>query len=327
MRLAGPAQANDVSPAATSPRKARRPYGRASTSLLLTDLDGSAHVGSSAASLDDLPQPREILAVRALHLPGHDRSRDSGEDWRARASCACPAPHPPVSTDHEAGSSALGSFAAMAAPQQSRLTVPRKQVLAFRRRVGALGERLAKGAQSLRRAAWAGLQDSMPRAALLSLHARVHGVGSTTLDDPSLAQLWGPRYNTYVVAKRDFALFSLGRLPDDARGRLRAERMAERLHAHLAGRRMTDREAGGALGVGNALRYATTTGTVAIRWEGARAPTVWTGAAPEIDADAARRELARRYLHVFGPATPDAFARWAGISRRAATKAFESLEG
>ena len=36
--------------------------------------------------------------------------------------------------------------------------------------------------------------------------------------DPSLAQLWGPRYNTYVVAKRDFALFSLGRLPDDAQG-------------------------------------------------------------------------------------------------------------
>jgi hypothetical protein len=215
----------------------------------------------------------------------------------------------------------------MATPQQSRLTVTRQQVLAFRRRVGALDERLPKGAQSLRRAAWAGLQDSMPRAALLSLHARVHGVRSTTLDDPSLAQLWGPRYNTYVVAKRDFALFSLGRLPDDARGRLRAERMAERLHAHLAGRRMTDREAGGALGVGNALRYATTTGTVAIRWEGARAPTVWTVAAPEIDADAARRELARRYLHIFGPATPHGFARWAGISRRAATKAFESLAG
>ena len=37
--------------------------------------------------------------------------------------------------------------------------------------------------------------------------------------------------------------------------------------------RMTDREAGRALGVGNSLRYAATTGTVAIRWEGARAPT------------------------------------------------------
>jgi len=106
----------------------------------------------------------------------------------------------------------------MAASLQPRLRVDRQQILAFRQRVGALDERMPKGAQSLRRAAWAGLQDSMPRAALLSLHARVHGIGSSTLDDPSLAQLWGPRYNAYVVAKRDFALFSLGRLPDDAKG-------------------------------------------------------------------------------------------------------------
>jgi Winged helix DNA-binding domain len=183
------------------------------------------------------------------------------------------------------------------------------------------------GAQSLRRAAWAGLQDSMPRAALLSLHARVDGVEPGTWEHRSLAQLWGLRYSTYVVSKRDFALFSLGRLPDNAKGRLRAERMAERMHAHLDGRRMTDRELGRALGVGNALRYAATTGTIAIRWEGARAPTVWTVAAADVRPADACRELARRYLHVFGPATADGFARWAGISRRAATDAFAALEG
>ena len=183
------------------------------------------------------------------------------------------------------------------------------------------------GAESLRRAAWAGLQDSMPRAALLSLHARVERVEPSTWEDPSLAQLWGPRYNAYVVARCDFALFSLARLPEDPKGRLRAERMAERLHAHLDGARRTDREVGRALGVGNALRYAATTGTVAIRWEGARAPTVWTVAAPEIGASHACRELARRYLHVFGPATAKGFARWAGISRRSAAHAFASLEG
>ena len=140
------------------------------------------------------------------------------------------------------------------------------------------------GSKSLRRAAWAGLQDSMPRAALLSLHARVDGVEPSTWEHPSLAQLWGPRYSTYVVPKRDFALFSLGRLPDDAKGRRRAESIAERLHAHLDGRRMTDREAAGALGLGSAIRYAATTGTVAIRWEGARAPMVWTVDAVEVDA-------------------------------------------
>src|SRR4029077_2447363 len=100
----------------------------------------------------------------------------------------------------------------MAGSLESRLRVTRQQILAFRRRVGALDERMPMGSQSLRRAAWAGLQDSMPRAALLSLHARVEGVEASTWEDPSLAQLWGPRYHTYVVAKRDFALFSLGRL-------------------------------------------------------------------------------------------------------------------
>ena len=182
------------------------------------------------------------------------------------------------------------------------------------------------GSQSLRRAAWAGLQDSMPRAALLSLHARVDGVEPSTWEHPSLAQLWGPRYHTYVVPKRDFALFSLGRLPDNAKGRLRAEGMAERLHAGLDGRRMTDRELGRALGLGNALRYATTTSTIAIRWDGARAPTVWTVVAADVDPADACRELARRYIHIFGPATAKGFARWAGISRRSATDAFASLE-
>jgi hypothetical protein len=209
---------------------------------------------------------------------------------------------------------------------QSRLRLTRQQILAFRRRVGGLDERVAKGSESLRRAAWAGLQDSMPRAALLSLHARIEGVESSTWEDPSLAQLWGPRYQTYVVPKRDFAIFSLGRMPDSAKGRLRAEQIAERLRLHLDGRRLADREVGRALGMNsNAFRYAAPTGTVAIRWEGARAPTIWTVAAPMIDPAEACRELARRHLHVFGPTTADRFAHWAGISRRSAADAYGSL--
>lgn len=210
---------------------------------------------------------------------------------------------------------------------QSRLKLTRRQILAFRRTVGALDARLPMGARSLRRAAWAGLQDSMPRAALLSLHARVEDVAPTTWAHSSLMQLWGPRYNAYVVPKRDFALFSLGRLPESGKGRLRAEQTAERLHAGLGGARMTDREVARKICIGNAMRYAATTGTVAIRWEGARAPVVWTVPAPDIDPADACRELARRYLHVFGPTTASGFARWAGISQPSATKAFSSLEG
>jgi len=166
----------------------------------------------------------------------------------------------------------------------------------------------------------------MPRAALLSLHARVEGVEPSSWEDPSLAQLWGPRHQVYVVPKRDFALFSLGRLPDTAKGCERAERMAELLHAGLDGSRMTDREVGRKIGIGNAMRYGATTGTIAIRWGGARAPLVWTVPAPDIAPADACRELARRYLRIFGPTTANRFGRWAGISRRAAANAFASLE-
>ena len=207
----------------------------------------------------------------------------------------------------------------------AHLNLTRRQILAFRRRVSALDERMPMGAQALRRAAWAGMQDSMPRAALLSLHARVEGVEPSTWEHPSLAQLWGPRYSAYVVPKRDFALFSLGRLPDNAKGRQRAEQMAELMHAALSGK-MTDRELGRVIRVGNAMRYAAPTGTVAIRWDGARAPTVWTVPAPKIEPADARRGLARRYLHVFGPTTAESFARWAGISRRSGAETFASLE-
>jgi Winged helix DNA-binding domain len=209
-----------------------------------------------------------------------------------------------------------------------RLDLTRPQILAFRRHVGALDERLPRGNRSLRRAAWAGLQDSMPRAALLSIHARVEGTEPSTWEDPSLVQLWGPRYNAYVVAARDLAVFSLGRLPDDGAARRTAEDLAARLHAHLGGARMTYGEAGRALGEHpNRLRYAAATGTVVIRWDGARQPTVWTVPPPEVDPRDARLELARRYLHVFGPTTPEAFARWAGIAPRQGAAAFDALRG
>src|SRR5436309_15509726 len=87
----------------------------------------------------------------------------------------------------------------------SRLNLTRLQILAFRQHVGALDERLPRGARSLRRAAWAGLQDSMPRAALLSIHARVDGAHPSIWEGPSLVQLWGPRFSTYVVPARDRA--------------------------------------------------------------------------------------------------------------------------
>ncbi|HEY8472018.1 MAG TPA: crosslink repair DNA glycosylase YcaQ family protein [Natronosporangium sp.] len=206
------------------------------------------------------------------------------------------------------------------------LVLSRPQVLGFRRRVGALEERLPAGTASLRRAAWAGLQDSVPRSALLAIHARVAGTGPTAWADPSLAQVWGPRYTAYVVAAVDRPVFTLGRLPDDPAGRRRAEDLATRLHEFLAGRRLPYREAGRGLGVHpNALRYAAPTGTVLIRWEGAGQPTIWTEPRPDVDPADARLELARRFLHVSGPGTAASFAEWAGIRPSRAAAAFEAL--
>ncbi|HEV8459076.1 MAG TPA: crosslink repair DNA glycosylase YcaQ family protein [Gaiellaceae bacterium] len=206
------------------------------------------------------------------------------------------------------------------------LKLTRNQILAFRRRTNGLDARVPRRTEALERAAHAGLQDSMPRAALLSLHARVDGIDSNILDDPALTQLWGPRYNTYAVSKRDFALFSISRYPEDEKGRARADRMAKLLREHLGRKPSTDKAAGEALGFNpNAFKYAATTGTVAIRWEGARAPKIWMIPAPKIEPAEARRGLARRYLHIFGPTSAASFARWAGISRGAGATAFASL--
>src|SRR4051812_39412121 len=152
----------------------------------------------------------------------------------------------------------------------------RAQILAFRRNVGALDARLPYGRRSLRLAGWAGLQDSMPRAALLSIHARVEGTKPSTWEDPSFVQLWGPRYSAYVVSARDLAVFTLGRLPDEGAALDQATDLATRVHRFLGGARMTYGEAGRALGRHpNRLRYAAPTGTILIRWDGARQPVIW----------------------------------------------------
>jgi hypothetical protein len=206
------------------------------------------------------------------------------------------------------------------------LTLSRQQILAYRRSTAALEERLPPTTHSLRQAAWAGLQDSMPRAALLSLHARVRGIRADALASKHLVQIWGPRYSTYVVYAKDLAVFSLGRLPSEGPRRARAETTAWRLEAHLAGRRLPFGQAGREMGViHNSLRYAAPTGRVLIDWDGARQPLVWTVAAPSMSSDKARLELARRFLHIFAPAGSASFAKWAGIRPGEAKAAFELL--
>jgi hypothetical protein len=209
----------------------------------------------------------------------------------------------------------------------SPLKLTRSQILAFRREAAALDERLPYGRRALRQAAWAGLQDSTPRAALLSIHARLAGTEPASWEDPSLVQVWGPRFSAYVVPKRDLAVFTLARLPDEEGALKRVQDIAARLRETLAGTRMTQGAAARLMRAKhpNLLRYAAPTGTVVIRWDGSHQPDVWNVPEPEMDPHEARLELARRYLHVFGPATPEAFARWVGIGPSSGIAAFERL--
>lgn len=206
------------------------------------------------------------------------------------------------------------------------LELAREQILAHRRRASALDERLSHSSDSLERAAFAGLQDSMPRSALLAIHARVAETRPRSWEKPPLVQVWGPRYSAYVIAERDVAVFTLGRLPEATKALQRAEDVADRLAEALGDERLDVRDAARLLDLHpNALRYAAPTGRFLIYWDGARQPLIWSVPAPEMEPREARLELARRHLHVFGPSTASSFASWAGVRPGVAEAALGDL--
>ena len=166
----------------------------------------------------------------------------------------------------------------------------------------------------------------MPRAALLSIHARVEGTTPTAWEE-ALIQVWGPRYSAYVIAAADRAVFTVGRLPDERQGPPRRRGHGDPAR-HIPRRTCDGRRRGRPRHRRrhpNALRYGASSGRILIRWDGARRPTVWTVPPPTIDPLDARQELVRRYIHVFGPATPEAFAEWAGVSPAIAHTTFAGL--
>lgn len=208
----------------------------------------------------------------------------------------------------------------------TRLELARAGILGHRRRIGLLDRREAWTDDAVRRAAWAGLTDSMPRAALLSLHARLEDVTEDAWQDDTFVQIWGPRSSVYVVCAADVAVFTRGRLPADGTARARADDIASRLAVLLDGGSGDVREVGATLSIHhNAIRYAAPTGTLRIHWDGARQPVVWSVEAPDTDDDEMRRELARRHLHMAGPSTPASYGRWAGLRSGLAEAVFDQL--
>jgi hypothetical protein len=197
------------------------------------------------------------------------------------------------------------------------------QVLRFRLRASLLDERLPAG--SFAQAAYGGIQDSAPRAALLSLHARVDDVQPAAWEHESLVQIWGPRGADYVVPRVDVDVFTVGRMPRDRDQAAALERIADDIHRALDGRTLHTRDVTAALPeLGHTVRWAAITGRVHIRWDASR---IWCIPVdrPDCDVEAARIELARRFLRWLGPSTVERFAWWAGIEPSEARETWREL--
>ena len=206
------------------------------------------------------------------------------------------------------------------------MNVTRDQIVRYRARVSHLDQKLPPG--SFADAAWGGLQDSIPRAGITSLHARVEETRPDSWEHPSVVQIWVRGGADYIVPRADVGIFTLGSLPRDAVRVAELERLADDIHRVTDGQTLPVREVQARIKDVQplAVRFSSMTGRVHIRWD---ASNIWIIPAerPAIDAEEARLELARRFLHWLGPATKAGMARWTGVSPRDATATWKAIEG
>jgi len=199
-------------------------------------------------------------------------------------------------------------------------------VLAYRLRANHLGgDRLPTGSLAL--AARSGLQDGSPRSALLSLAARVKGVGRCDWQADELAQVFGPRGAVYVVPADDVGVFTLGLLPRSPARVAELEEAARQVHEVLGGAPMRQADVVAALpelGGTRGLRWASTLGTLVATWDTVDT-IVHPAPAPTIAPEKARLELARRFFEYLGPATVKDLQWWLDGSRTDATETLAAL--
>jgi Winged helix DNA-binding domain len=197
------------------------------------------------------------------------------------------------------------------------LRVSRSQAVAYRLAANHLSRRLP--ARSYAEAAYAGLQDTAPRDALLGLHARVAACEPSAWEHPRLIQTYSPRRAVYVLPRDDFGVFTVGRLPRDPDARRSVEDQAELICGKLAGQRRPVRD------LLPFDRGVCATGRFEVRWTTTDSH-IWERPRPPIDPEEARIELCRRHVHAFGPTTPTAFAWWAGVSAQDAKRTFDVIK-
>ncbi len=195
--------------------------------------------------------------------------------------------------------------------------ITREAAVSYRLRVNHLVARLTAG--SYEDAAYVGLQDTAPRDAVLGMHARVAGCDPDAWQYPSLIQTYSPRGAVYVLPRKDFGIFTLGRLPLAADVVRRIEVAADKVCRELGGRELRG-------GRGRDLRFGCASGRIALRWT---TSALWVREVPRPDVDIgeARTELCRRHVHRFAPTTPNTFAWWAGLSAADARQVWTSLSG
>jgi hypothetical protein len=203
--------------------------------------------------------------------------------------------------------------------------IPAEQVIRYRAAVQHLDAKLPRTA--IARAAWGGLQDSIPRSGVLSLHARVKDTRPDDWEHPDLVQIWFRSGADYIVPREEVGIFTLGALPRNTEAAARLERLADAIHAATEGRTLPVGDAVALLQPLDDMtpRFASPTGRVHIRWDASR---IWLIPAdrPSIDPEDARRELARRFIRWFGPTTRPPMQRWTGTTTSDARETWRALE-
>ena len=203
--------------------------------------------------------------------------------------------------------------------------ITRQQLIRFRARVSHLDRKLAPG--SFAEAAAVGLQDSVPRGAVIALHARVEDTRPDSWEDPALAQIWFRGGADYLVPRADVGVFTLGSYPRDPDEAARLERLADEIDRVTAGETLNVGEVSERLALRHPteIRRVAVTGRAHIRWD---ASNIWLIPVerPAIDPEDARRELARRHLRAFAPSTVKRLATWTGVTPRDAAATWRALE-
>ena len=202
-----------------------------------------------------------------------------------------------------------------------------------------------------------GVQAQVMSSAELALWSRVEGASSQVVQEAlwerrSLVKTWAMRGALHLLAASDWPVFAgAGRTRDHFRKPSwlrgfqitapRLERLLGDVTAALGDEPLTKAElaetVGGAMGKrllsgwGDHLKLVAYQGALCFGPNRGRnvtfvRPAAWLGEQPALDPEEALAELARRYLHAYGPATHEDFAAWWHMAAGKARRLFASLD-